>query len=247
MQFVHIINLGFTLALRQVKAKYRQSFLGVLWIGIQPLSYVLLFTFIFQYIAQLKSLIVPYPVMIVTGIFCYSLFSSSLLLVSQSFISNKALILHTNCSKLTFPITAILVSIIDNLLVIFFYMVPISSNIVYLPVIIILNIFFAFSLGLFFGCLIVWLRDFRFIIQYSLQLLIWITPIGYKHQNVNENIQFIINLNPLTHLVILYRWSIYGDSLISFDFKFLIITIIITFVLSIISYMSLNKRFTDVI
>ena len=108
-------------------------------------------------------------------------------------------------------------------------------------------IIFLFSLGLFFGCLIVWLRDFRFIIQYSLQLLIWITPIGYKHQNVSENIQFIIDLNPLTHLVILYRWSIYGDSLISFDFKFLIITIFIIFVLSMISYISLNKYFTDVI
>lgn len=247
-------NLIFLLASREIESRYRQSILGGLWILVRPLSLVFVFTYIFKAVAQLDSSIAPYPVMVLTGLFCFEYFSSLITRLSNCFLANRSLVERVYCPRIIFPISAILVSLFDSffvftvlLLLIFAFGVSISSNIIFIPIFILLTTLLGLGIGLVLATVTVWFRDISHLITFVMQAMLLITPIGYETSNLPEHLSTVVDYNPIAKLVDYYRWSFYGAPL-NADNQFIFgSTIAILIIIGFIIYNKFQKYFADVI
>ena len=102
---------------RDIKVKYKQTFLGIAWALIQPLAMMLLFTFIFSRTLKLDfSINIPYPVFVLSGIIIWNLFNGAVSHAGESMIANSGIIKKIYFPRLIIPFSAILVNLFDFLM-----------------------------------------------------------------------------------------------------------------------------------
>tara|TARA_A100001015_G_C15002808_1_gene719308 strand:- start:1050 stop:1781 length:732 start_codon:yes stop_codon:yes gene_type:complete len=242
------------MAKREVQSRYRQALLGIFWVVARPVMLLVVFTYIFKGVANMNASLVPYPVMVFTGLLFFEYFSACTNRISNSFLSNRALIEKVKCPRLIMPISAIMVCLFDSMfifatLLILMAMldVGLSSNIIFLPILILATTSLAFGFGLFLATITVWFRDLAQIIAFLLQGLMWVTPIGYEFSSLPEGIANISYYNPLAILVEQYRWAIYASPSADFDFSFLLACIASFLILGLAVFFRFERNFADVI
>ena len=205
--------LGF-LAWRDVKVRYKQAVLGVAWALIQPIITTVIFTVIFGKLAGMPSGGVPYPVLVLSGLLPWQLFSSALSGSSGSLVSNANLISKIYFPRLLVPISSIAVALIDFLIV-FVLFVGISvwfGNLptwhwLLLPVFILLALATALGAGLWLTALTVKFRDFKFIVPFLIQIGVFVSPVGFR-TDFFPTWQGLLSLNPLTGIIEGFRWCV---------------------------------------
>src|SRR5437868_15184208 len=164
--------LGF-LAWRDIKVRYKQTVLGVLWALIQPAVTLAVFTFIFGHLAQMPAGHVPYPLLVLAGLLPWQLFSAAFSNASGSLVSNTHLISKVYFPRLIVPLSSVAVALIDFavvlvLLVVLFLwwrFVP-DWRVLVMPVFILLTLVTAVGTGLWLTALTVKYRDFRFVVPF---------------------------------------------------------------------------------
>lgn len=207
--------LGF-LALRDVRVRYKQAVLGIAWALIQPAITTIIFTVVFGRLARMPDGGVPYPLLVMSGLIAWQLFSSALSGSSGSLVSNSNLISKVYFPRLIVPLSALGVSVIDftvvlglfTLLSLWFGHLP-SWHWIFLPVFMFLALAAAFGAGLWLTALTVKYRDFRFITPFLLQIGIFVSPVGYRTDFFPEW-QHLLALNPLTGIINGFRWCLLG-------------------------------------
>jgi lipopolysaccharide transport system permease protein len=199
---------------RDIKVKYKQTFLGVAWALLQPLAFMLLFTFIFSRTLKLDfSVNIPYPVFVLSGIIIWNLFNASVSHAGESMIQNAAIIKKIYFPRLIIPTSALLVSLFDFVmafiifLTITLYYQPIQwTAILYFPAAILLCILAAFGAGSFLSALNVKYRDFRYALPFLLQLLFFASEVIYPISVIeNKQIKFLLAMNPVNGVLELFR------------------------------------------
>ena len=202
---------------RDIKVKYKQTVLGVLWAILQPFLLMLVFTLFFDMGLGIPSNNIPYPVFVYSGLLLWNVFSSGLSSASQSMVSNANIIKKIYFPRLIIPISSILVSLFDFMMtfivyigILIYYRQSVQLNIlIYLPLSIIITIMTTFGLGSGLAALNVKYRDFRYIIPFLIQLLLFITPVIYPISIVKyEWAKLLLSLNPMTGAIELFRASI---------------------------------------
>ena len=225
---------------RDIKVKYKQTALGFLWAILQPLLMMMIFVVFFSRFLNVPTDNIPAPVFYFSGLLLWNLFSSGLSNSANSMVDNANIIKKVYFPRLIIPLSALLVSGFDFLMgfIIFlgilgyyYFSVPefsfnFLSFIIYFPLGFLLTILSACGLGTFLASLNVKYRDFRYVIPFLIQFLLFVSPVIYPVSILKGSpiLEKIAAINPLTGALILGRaslteanpdWILVGISFIS--------------------------------
>ncbi|MGH7995525.1 MAG: ABC transporter permease [Opitutaceae bacterium] len=205
--------LGY-LTLRDVKVRYKQMALGIGWALLQPIVTTGVFTFVFGKLAGMSSGGAPYPLLVLSGLLPWQLFSAALAGASASLVSNANLISKVYFPRLIIPLSALGVALVDFLVVLALYVgasfwfgrVP-DWRWALLPLFAAAALALAFGAGLWFTAAMVRYRDFRYIVPFLMQVGVFVSPIGFS-AHVVPSWRWLIDLNPMTGIIDGFRWCL---------------------------------------
>lgn len=214
-------ELAYMFILRDLKARYKQTAIGPIWIILSPIISTVVFSVLLGKVARLSSEGIPYPVFTYIGLLGWGLFSKTVNGTVTSLQKEIALMAKVYFPRLIAVISYILSNFIDFLisLIILFVMLLIygltpSLNLLLLPFIMILIMFTGMSIGLWFAGPNVKFRDISSGVMLVLSFFQYLSPVVYSASEIMKIIpdkwQFLYYLNPFTFFVESFRWSIIG-------------------------------------
>lgn len=206
---------------RDIKIKYKQTFLGFLWAVLQPLLMMIVFTFFFGRALNIPSQSLPYPVFVFSGLLLWNSFSSGLSSASNSMVNNASIIKKIYFPRLVIPVSAILVALFDFLMsfivfigLLVYYQVPVSLDALWCwPLALVLSAVATLGPGCLLAALNVKYRDFRYVLPFLIQVLFFLTPVIYPVTFLKHSaLQYVLVANPVYAAIELFRLPIAGDS-----------------------------------
>lgn len=248
-------DLLLALAGRDVKLRYKQTALGVIWVVLQPLMAAGIFSFVFGKVAKLSSDGQPYFIFAFTGLLGWNLFSSVLTKVSGAMVGNSHLISKVFFPRLILPLSSIASALVDfavaaamlAVLMVIYGVLP-GWGILLLPVWIGLLLMMATGVGLFASSLMVSYRDVGYILPVALQILLYASPIAYSVSQVPEYLRQWYELNPLSSLLSAIRWSVFGSgSLDLLQLSYAAGVAILVLLAGLFWFKRMERQFADVI
>lgn len=200
---------------KEIRGKYKGSFLGVLWSFINPLLQVLVYALVFPYLMKVKGTD-SYLIYLVVGIIPWTFFTT---VVNQGITTiryNGGIIKKVYFPREILPISVVVSGIINFLIscviVLAFVIIGgygISWHIILLPLITILQAMFSLGLVFALSAINVYIKDAEYIVSFVINMLFYGTPILYQLDNFSSEVPrillFLVNLNPLTHFMAAYR------------------------------------------
>ena len=248
-------DLMFALAARDVKLRYKQTALGVIWVVLQPLMAAGIFSFVFGTVAKLPSGGIPYFLFSYAGLLGWNLFSSVLTKVSGSLVGNAHLISKVFFPRLILPLSSLPSSLLDfavaavmlGVLMVIYQVTP-GWGILLLPVWLALLLMIATGVGLFATSLMVSYRDVGYVLPVALQILLYASPIAYAVSAVPERLRFWFGMNPLSSLFEAIRWSAFGQG--ALDLTLLVYSAscaVFVLVVGIFGFKRMERKFADII
>jgi len=202
------------LAWRDIKVRYKQAALGVAWAVVQPLVQTVLLTFVFGKLAKMPDGGLPYPLIVLSGLLPWQLFTAAFGGAGNSLVGNSHLISKVYFPRLLVPLSCLAVALVDFgvmlalalPLTLLFGVVP-GWQLLLLPLFVLLTLAIAFGAGLWIAALTVKYRDFRFITPFILQIGVFVTPVGFRTDFL-PNWRDLLALNPLAGVVDGVRWCL---------------------------------------
>lgn len=213
-------ELFYVLSWRDIKVKYKQTVIGVLWAILRPLLSMGILAIVFGYFAKLPTTgDIPYPLLVLAGIIPWQFFSNATSESGNSLLDNQNLITKVYFPRIIIPLSATITSFVDFLIALFLFFplmliyrfVP-SWHIVFLPVFTLLIFLLSFGVGALLTALNVKYRDFRYVIPFLVQIGLYLSPVGYSTAVVPSNISWIYSLNPMVGIIEGFRWCLLGES-----------------------------------
>ena len=210
-------DLLWALADRDLRLRYRQTVLGVLWVVLQPLLGALIFTFVFGVVAGLPSDGVPYFQFTFASLAGWGLFAGIVTRASGSLVQNSGLIAKVWFPRAVIPASTIPAALLDGAvaLVVLLAMrlasgtVP-GAALLLAPLWVLILVLLAFGLGLIGAALMVRYRDVQHILPVAMQLLLYASPVAYAASTVPDRYREAYLLNPVATLLEGFRASLLG-------------------------------------
>lgn len=218
-------DLLYFLTWRDIKVRYKQTVLGVLWIILQPLVSTVLFTFIFGNFAKIPSDNIPYPVFVYIGLLFWNFFSSTLTNASNSLAVNENILKKVYFPRIISPVAATLSCVIDLIPVIIIlivimmvYRIPVNLEFLLVTPLLFLLVFLAaLGLGTFLAPINAKFRDVRLILPYFIQLGLFASPVIYSTSLFGGTSKIVRILNPVAEAVEVFRSSLFRTRPIEWD------------------------------
>jgi lipopolysaccharide transport system permease protein len=210
-------DLLYFMVWRDLKARYRQTALGPVWIVLQPLMSMLLYTLIFGVIAKLPSEGQPYVIFSYVALLPWGFFSTAFSEGVNSLMGGMTLTSKVYFPRLIIPLANIISSLVDlsisfvilGCLFVFYGIVP-TWGIVLLPLFLIIAAITGLGVGLWFSGLIVKYRDVGQFTSYLSRVWMYATPVVYSIELVPERWRVLYQLNPMTGVIQGFRWALLG-------------------------------------
>jgi lipopolysaccharide transport system permease protein len=204
---------------RDVKARFKQTALGVTWAILQPVATMVVFTIFFGWLVGVPSDGVPYPIFTFVALLPWQLFSQAVSQSGGSLVAHRELVTKVYFPRLVIPIAAVLLGIVDFLLafvvflamMLYYGMTP-TTAVLAVPFLVLLACLAALAIGLWLAVLNVRYRDVRLTIPYITQLWMFATPIAYPASLVPDGWRMLYALNPMVGVVEGFRWALLGTS-----------------------------------
>ena len=199
---------------KEIKVRYKQTVLGLLWAVLQPLGMMLIFTFLFSRLWKIETGPLSYSIFVLGGLICWNLFNNSVSHAAESMIKNTSIITRIYFPRLIIPGSSVLIALFDFFmgLIVFFvfcmvYKQPISLNaIFYFPAGIILITLSAFGTGTLLAALNIKFRDFRYTIPFLLQILFFASQVIYPLQSIQKTeLKYLLAVNPVNAAIEVFR------------------------------------------
>ncbi|HXH20200.1 MAG TPA: ABC transporter permease [Chitinophagales bacterium] len=210
-------SLAFTLARKDLKVQYAQTFLGVLWSVIQPLTSLLVWILFFDKLIKVDTGDIPYPLFAFSGMMGWYYFTNIFNHAGTSLVNSQDLIRKIYFPRIILPLSKVMVGFVEffiSLTLLFIMMLVMgkfpSWHILFLPVFILLNIISGLAFGLWLSALTIRYRDFQHIIPFFVYIGIWLTPVFYPSTLIPSEYSFYIYINPVAAVIAGYRWSLLG-------------------------------------
>jgi len=240
---------------RDLKVKYKQTVLGALWAIIQPFFTMIVFTIFFGKLAKMPSDGIPYPVFSYSALVPWTYFTTSLSAAGNCLVGNSNLLTKVYFPRVSIPVASVLSGLIDFMiaslllgLVMLYFNVPITWELIFWPVLVIPLALLALGLGMLLAALNVRYRDVKYTIPFALSLLMYLTPIIYPLSIVPEKYRFWLSLNPLTGIIETYRSIVTHNKEVNFmALGISFIVIIVIFFIGLSVFQSTEKKFADII
>ncbi len=212
IQYRHLL---WSLAIKDIKVKYRNPILGVLWTMITPLVTIFILKLVFSTIMKMEIKDYPFFIYLMTAIFPWVFFSSSINEAIESILNNRELIKKTYFPRQIIPVSVVLANLLNFIpavivmfLILFLYKIELTMMIFLLPVIILLQAIFTVGLALILSTLQVFVRDVKYILEIVMMVWFYLSPIFYSLTlvaDMSTGFFTIYALNPFVGLFVLYR------------------------------------------
>ena len=229
---------------KEVRSKYKNSFLGVLWSFLNPLLQIAVYALIFSLI--LKNDQPHYAVFLCCGLIPWTFFSSAINKAAFTFIENGNIIKKVYFPREIIPISVVtgetvnfLISTIIILGFVIFGGIGITKYILLYPIVLIAQYLIILAISFIVSSVCVYLRDLQHFIGIALQLLFYAAPIVYSSSSIPADYQWILKYNPMTYIINAYRDIFYNQTMI--DLRHIVIVLAIGIVGCVIGYAIFSK------
>ena len=262
-ELIHYRELLAFLVWRDVKVRYKQAVLGILWAVLEPVMNMILFTAIFARGARFDLHLpsdLPFAIFVFNGLIVWKLFQTSLSVGGMSLLNSQNLLTKIYFPRLFVPTATVGSALFDMALqfgvfaaVMLFYGYVPSWQIVFLPLLILLTVMMSLGVAFLLSALTVTYRDFRFVIPMMTQLWMWISFVPMPiPESIRDSAKWqpFLALNPMYSIVAAFRKCVTGHSEeVGFRPAYLAISIVIAitvFLVGIFYFRKTEKRFADI-
>jgi len=212
-------ELVYFLIWRDMKVRYKQTAIGVIWVILQPLLTMVVFTLVFNRIANISSDGLPYPIFAYAALLPWNLFAGALNRSGNSLVGQSNLITKVYFPRLIVPLSATVSGVVDFAIafiiliaMMVWYGVAPNWGVLALPLFILLALAAGFSVGLWLSALNVRYRDVGYALPFLVQLWLFASPVAYPTSVVPEKWQFLYSLNPMAGVIEGFRWALLGKA-----------------------------------
>jgi lipopolysaccharide transport system permease protein len=248
-------ELFYFLVWRDIIVRYKQTLIGAAWAIIQPIGSTVLLTVVFGKVAKMPSDGIPYAVFSFAAVAPWGFFSSAISRSGNSLVHNAHLITKVYFPRIILVASSVLSGLLDfgiSFLVLLglmhYFGIRLSWKILLWPVLTILLVLLAFSLGMILSSSNVKYRDIGHTIPFVMQSLFFLTPVIYPTSMIPENYRFLVSLNPMAGIIEGFRAVAVPSRQI--DWQQLSISLAITLVLLVIGFIYFRhteRNFADIV
>jgi len=229
---------------KEIRGRYKKSVLGVLWTFLNPLLQLAVYAFIFPLI--LKTTQEYYVIFVCVGLIPWTFFTATISQSTWAVIGNGNIV-----KKVFFPREILPISVVTSAMVNFlistiiiiafcmFYGLGLTKYIIFYPLVLVVQYIFQLGISFILSAVTVYFRDLEHFVQIALMLLFYVTPIVYSGENIPEAFKFIINFNPMAHIIEGYRNIFYKQ--LRPDLSSLGTVLILSIIICIIGYFMFKK------
>jgi len=212
-------ELLYFLAWRDVKVRYKQAVLGVLWALIQPFVRVVVFSLVFGGLAGIDSGGVPYAVFVYAGLLPWMFFADAVSRSGQSLVAGATILRKAYIPRLVMPLASASAALFDYAIsfavllgLLVYYGLPWSTSLLLVLPLTLVTLLVALGVGLFASALNAAYRDVQHVIPFLIQIWMFLTPVIYPATAVPLRFRWLILVNPLTGIISAYRAAILGGA-----------------------------------
>lgn len=216
----HYRDLLWFLSLRDIKVRYKQTLLGAAWAVLQPFTTMVVFSLFFGKLGGMKAKVevgVPYSIYVFCALLPWQLFSQAFVSSGNSLVENQNLIAKVYFPRLLIPFAAVLGGLVDFaiafvilLFLMAYYRMTFGWAALAVPMLVAFAVLTALSVGLWISALSAIYRDFRYTINFIVQIWLFITPVAYPASIVPAKWRLLYALNPMVGVVEGFRWALLG-------------------------------------
>jgi len=250
----HFWSLVFTLAERDIRVKYAQTFFGLTWMIVQPIISYFMISFFFGKLLRVNQQITDYSLFAYFGMMAWYYFSYIVGYSGISLLQNQDIVQKTNIPKLVLPFSKAFSGLFEfiiwltvGILIFFIKGNHPDFKFILIPFLIIFNMIAGLSIGLWLSAITIKYRDIYHFIPYVIGISIFITPVLYPVTMVPENIKFIIYLNPMAGIIEGYRFLILNYEMPTYKYLYGLVALLIFFLIGIYYFKRTEKKMADLI
>jgi lipopolysaccharide transport system permease protein len=247
-------ELLWVLTMRDIKVRYKQTVLGASWAIIRPVMTMLIFSVVFGQLAKMPSDGFPYPVFVYAALLPWTFFAAAIGTSGQSLVGSAHLVSKVYFPRLIIPLSSIGAGLIDLaistgvlLLMMLWYGVGWTPNLLAAPLLLIGVVFTALGVGTLLSALTVAYRDFTHLTPFMVQIWMYVTPIIYPVSLVPERWQWLLYINPMTGLVEGFRSAFLGKPFDMTGIGISFAVAVAAFAIGVAYFERVERRFADII
>ena len=229
---------------KDIRGKYKNSVLGIIWSFLNPLLQIAVYAIVFPLI--MKSSLPNYTVFLCCGLIPWNFFSAAISRTSFTMIENGNIIKKVFFPREILPISVttseainFIISTIIILAFVLGYGMGISKFIIFYPIVLLVQYFLLIGISFIVSSVTVYFRDLQHFISIALQLLFYATPIVYAPDSIPVDFQWILQYNPMTYIINAYRDIFYYQQMP--DFVSLGMVLVGSLIFCVIGYLIFNK------
>ncbi len=249
-------ELLFFLAWRDVKVRYKQTALGAAWAVLQPLATMIVFALFLGRMAGVAGGDVPYPLFVFAAMLPWTFFANAITTAGNSVVGNQNLVTKVYFPRIIIPMSAVLAGLVDFAIafgmlagLMLYYGVLPGWQIVLAPLLVLLITIAALGTGALLSALTVAYRDFRYAVQFGVQLWMFATPCIYLHPEtaIGLNARLLLPLNPVYGLIDNFRRAVLGIPLDAYSLSVSAAVSVSLLLLSCLYFRCVERSFADII
>lgn len=243
------------LAQRDIKVRYKQTALGIVWIILQPLASAIIFAVVFGNLAKLPSDGAPYILFVFAAMLPWNLLAAGLARAGNSLLSDANLIAKVYFPRIIVPIASLAACLVDFAITIVVMVVlsaiyGVSPSLTWLAIfpLTLLLLVVVLGISLFFASMTVYYRDFRFVLPFTIQAWMYASPLVYSSSIVPAKWQALYHLNPVAGIIDGFRWALLPGR--EFPGNWLLMALpgtIVIFLVGLYVFQRVERSFADVI
>jgi len=211
-------ELLWQLSMRDIRARYKQSYLGAIWVVFQPLAQLLIFTTVFSSHFSAADSKIPYSLFVMSGLIPWTAMVTAVNAGSISLLNNSALLKKIYFPRELLPLSTICSSLVDfslGLALLLVYQIGFIGllpglHILWLPAVVLLHVGLLAGLSFLLAPIVVFVRDLRHVIPTGLMLMMFLTPVIYPLEKAPRMVQMLSPYNPAATLLGCYRSALLG-------------------------------------
>jgi len=228
-------------------ARYRRSFVGIIWSVLQPTARMLVILFAFSYLLGGRTK--DYTLYLFTGIVFWNFFGQSVVGGMNSLRANKGVLLQLPVPMVLFPLAACLSGLVNLILMfgplLIIMMVlgkSLTWSLLFVPVSVLITFTFSFGIGLILGPLSIRFQDVIYLTDITLQLMFYMVPIMYPITIIPERVRWVVAYNPIRSVLEVFRYPIYEGSIPPLDHLLFAISVAVAALIIGIGVMEVTRR-----
>jgi len=249
-------ELIYFLIWRDIKVRYKQAALGVLWVVIQAVLTMVVFTVIFGGLFKLPTdNNIPTPLFVLAAQLPWHLFAGGLQRSGTSLVGNANLLTKVYFPRLAIPLSSVLAGAVDfgvSILILFgmmlYYSIPFTWKMLWIFPLALLALLTALSVGLWLSALNVQYRDVQQMIPFLVNIWMYASPVGYSASLITSPTwKIIYSLNPLAGIIQGFRWALLGANPPDITLAISSGVVVLLFISGLYYFRRMEKTFADMV